>query len=917
MRRRIVAASLIVVAGILAACSDNSLPTAPVSGPSLKLTINANGCVDQRLALATIDPQIQGLITNLFKDQNQASSTLTMWENLKKDKLESRPLMNHIDNLTKWTLEHLSANSLNDPDGPTGLLNATTGSVKLLDLVFRCAGETPTQVPTPPAGFDALFKLLQPSATGTFTSSFNDAAAFIPADGELTESTLLVLVRQPDEVNVNTPFPKISRTVDVALAGGRPKELSVLFCPFETVDHERNERLVVAHQKTAVAPGAPVGEGVEYLSRNNGGTLECPHGIAFNPATEKNALKRGLFYAASMVGKAWSHVGVKTAYAGHGAIGGLISFSSGGESSLSPMVLVDPYVETGITDVAIPTTTYGDAINFSATLRVTGVPTTCGLATSPAVCSWVGQPVTSSLAGMPALTLDNVVVRATLDGQTQTDAIDGSGVAQFSFTHVNAGDNQTATLVSPDTINRPANAPHFAATTTTAPYTVDRRPLTVAAAANEWEYGTPETVTGTFTSGAVQYGENVTPSFTTTQNAMTEVGTYADALVADVVFGAGVRPENYIVTKTNAALTVVPAPLDISADDQSREYGLPNPTFSGSIDGIKNGDPITLTFATLANIASEVPPPGYDITPTAVGDRLNNYFIRNTHKGALTITPMPVSLVVGSPSRSYGDPNPSFTSSAFSTRNGDILAVNYSTPATALSAVGPYAVTATVTGDRVRNYAFTITPGTLSITPRVITVIANNASRNEGAANPIFTGVVGGAGLASGDGVGVSYSTDATTESAPGSYLIVPGLTGAGATNYDATLTNGSLTVAAIGGTPSITSLTLTSSSISIANSSTDFTAVINNPGGSSEGWNLQGTLIQGTASQASGGVLPSCGAGSGVLPSGNCTQSFSINPTISGVPTPFTTGAATFQLQLKHNDVVIETKTVTVTLVP
>src|SRR5688572_14788538 len=194
MRRSILAASLVVAAVTLSACADKSLPTsAEVTGPSALLgSMNTDGCVDQSLTLATVDVEVQGLINNLFIDANHRSSTLTSWENLKKDKLDGRPLQNHIDNLAKWTLEHLSANELTDPDGLTGILNATTGSVRLLDLVFRCAGETPTTLPEPPEGFDAAFELVDPSTLDQqFNTSGEDAATFIPGDA-LEARTLLV-----------------------------------------------------------------------------------------------------------------------------------------------------------------------------------------------------------------------------------------------------------------------------------------------------------------------------------------------------------------------------------------------------------------------------------------------------------------------------------------------------------------------------------------------------------------------------------------------------------------------------------------------------------------------------------------------------------------------------------------------------
>src|SRR5687767_14393135 len=114
MRRRIVTATLAIAAGILAACTDK-LPTSPtVDGEAFKASINVDGCVDATLKpiTAQVDLDVKDLITNLFSDQNHRSSTLTMWENLKKDKLESRPLLNHINSLTKWTLEKLSTNAL-------------------------------------------------------------------------------------------------------------------------------------------------------------------------------------------------------------------------------------------------------------------------------------------------------------------------------------------------------------------------------------------------------------------------------------------------------------------------------------------------------------------------------------------------------------------------------------------------------------------------------------------------------------------------------------------------------------------------------------------------------------------------------------------------------------------------------------
>jgi hypothetical protein len=991
MRRRIVTATLAIAAGILAACTDK-LPTSPtVDGDAFKASINVDGCVDATLKpiTAQVDLDVKDLITDLFADQNHRSSTLTMWENLKKDKLESRPLLNHINSLTKWTLEKLSTNALSDPDAG-GNLNATTGSVRLLDLVFRCAGETPTQVPEPPAGFDALFKLVAAGEFGTFATSFNDAAAFIPQNA-LEDNTLLVLVRQPEDVIVNTPFPKVSRTVDVALAGGRIKpgqNLSVLFCPLENVAHERLPRLVVAHQ--FAPPSGSVGVGVEYLPPSQDGELDCPHGVASLPQMEKNVFKRSVMHAASFAGKALGLLGPKTLYAGHAAIGGLLSFSDD-EGGFSPMVVVDPFVETSITDVVIPTTTYGETVEFDATLRVSNVPVACAPgATIPAVCTWVGQPVTQALAGMPALVLADLKITAALQDQSQANPIDGTGKAHFVFTGLDAGDAaQTATLTFPPTLNDAANAPSFGGSNTTAQYTVNRRPLSVTADAHEWVYGTPETPTGTFT-GAVQYGESVTPSYTTTQNAMTEVGTYPGALVADVIFGSGVRPENYAVTKTNATLTIVQAPLTVTANDKTREYGLANPTFDATVVGIKNGDVHTEAPTTGANSDSDVGT--YPITPTITGPRIERNYDITYVNGTLTITPAPLNVVIANKSRQYGDENPALTANAWESqiRSDDALTLNLTTLANAASPVGNHPITGTITGDEVGNYAvvipngtleithrpltvtvgsqslvygapitfsatnsavngdvitysFTTTPdgvpnvgnysvgatvggatsnyapiivvpGALEITARPITITVNSATRVQGAANPAFGGVVGGAGLLGTDGVTVSYTSAADENSAPNAYDIDAALVGGASTNYSASITKGILTVTAAG--PSIASMTLSSSSISIDNSTTSYTAVLNNPGASSSSWTLVGSLTQDAVTQPAGFTTINCGAGSGILSSGNCNEGFSIaGKTLTS--NLLTAGPATFRLELRKDNVLVDFKTTAVTMVP
>ena len=73
---------------------------------------------------------------------------------------------------------------------------------------------------------------------------------------------------------------------------------------------------------------------------------------------------------------------------------------------------------------------------------------------------------------------------------------------------------------------------------------------------------------------------------------------------------------NYSVTLNNGSLGITQAPLSITAADKGKVYGAANPTLTGTIVGIKNGDGISATYATGASQTSVVGP--YDIVATPV-----------------------------------------------------------------------------------------------------------------------------------------------------------------------------------------------------------------------------------------------------------------------------------------------------------
>jgi hypothetical protein len=109
-----------------------------------------------------------------------------------------------------------------------------------------------------------------------------------------------------------------------------------------------------------------------------------------------------------------------------------------------------------------------------------------------------------------------------------------------------------------------------------------------------------------------------------------------------VIIPTLVDPDNklssYNVTINNGNLTVTPAPLSIVADDITRAAGQPNPAFTGTISGVKNGEAITATHDSPASVGSEVGT--YPIVPTLkdASGTISNYAV-SISNGTLTVTP--------------------------------------------------------------------------------------------------------------------------------------------------------------------------------------------------------------------------------------------------------------------------------------
>jgi hypothetical protein len=173
-----------------------------------------------------------------------------------------------------------------------------------------------------------------------------------------------------------------------------------------------------------------------------------------------------------------------------------------------------------------------------------------------------------------------------------------------------------------------------------------------------------------------------------------------------------------VANNSSAVLTGNPPTLVVTAIDAGRFYGDANPEFAGTISGLRNGDTITVTYATVANPGSAAG--DYTIVPTLVDpdNQLGNYVVI-INNGTLTVSPAPLSIVADDLSRAAGQPNPAFTGTVSGVKNGEDITATYDSPATAGSEAGAYPIVPTLkdASGRISNYAVTISNGKLTITP--------------------------------------------------------------------------------------------------------------------------------------------------------------------------------------------------------
>ncbi|UTN03278.1 cadherin-like beta sandwich domain-containing protein [Flavobacterium bizetiae] len=328
-----------------------------------------------------------------------------------------------------------------------------------------------------------------------------------------------------------------------------------------------------------------------------------------------------------------------------------------------------------------------------------------------------------------------------VNGETESNLLT---LATITTTAVTTSPVGTYPIIASAAVDPNYTFNYVAGTLTVTPVT-----LTITADNQTKAYGDANPALTVSYSGFVN-GDSATslttaPSIVTTASVTSPVGTYP-------ITASGAVDANYTFNYVAGTLTISPVILNVTADNQTKGYGDANPTLTVSYSGFVNGDSATslTTAPTIVTTADVTSPVGtYPITASGAVDA--NYTF-NYVAGILTISPVVLTVTADNQTKGYGDANPTLTVSYSGFVNGDsatslTTAPTIVTTADATSQVGTYPITASGAVDA--NYTFNYVAGTLTISPVVLTVTADNQTKDYGDANPALT--VSYSGFVNGD----------------------------------------------------------------------------------------------------------------------------------------------------------------------
>ncbi|MGV0908444.1 beta strand repeat-containing protein, partial [Martelella sp. FOR1707] len=334
-------------------------------------------------------------------------------------------------------------------------------------------------------------------------------------------------------------------------------------------------------------------------------------------------------------------------------------------------------------------------------------------------------------------------------------------------------------------------------------FAVTPRALTVTASDAVKTYGDTASLTGFTTTGLVN-GDSVAAVSEKSLGADAEADSGVYDIIASAAKGTGLS--NYDINYEKGTLTVDKAALTVTADSGSMIYGDAVPMIGYAVSGWKNGQNGSLlsgvVVTTDATSSSDV---GSGYGTSASGGALSgaaagNYEISYV-AGSMAIQRRAITVAANAGAKTYGDLGLlTYTVGGMGLANGDRLSGRLESDGQAMLAnAGSYAITqGSVTDAFNRNYAISYRANTLAVTPRPITLTADDAVKQLGTPAGVLGWQITAGNLVDGGASlnGSPASRGAPTSATVGTYAITAGsLTDAENPNYAITFLPGKLEV--------------------------------------------------------------------------------------------------------------------------
>ena len=262
-------------------------------------------------------------------------------------------------------------------------------------------------------------------------------------------------------------------------------------------------------------------------------------------------------------------------------------------------------------------------------------------------------------------------------------------------------------------------------------------------------------------------------------------------------------------TSTSSPLTVTvsPAVLNVIPTSQTRMYNVANQPLAYTLTGFVYTDTAAVVSGTpvLSTMATTTSPVGsYPISVTLGTLSAANYTF-NPMPGTITVTQATNTITFPAIANvTYGISPIPLTASAnsglaitYSVISGPATVTSGAGAAVTITGIGAVTLAANQAGDTNYLEATQVTQ-TFTVAPAILTVTANNLSKESGQANPPLTYTI--TGLVNSDSASVvtgvpSLSTTATTSSSFGTYPITITQGNLAAANYTFAFVNGTLSV--------------------------------------------------------------------------------------------------------------------------